>query len=199
MTPMATTKLRAGCYLRVSTTQQDVSMQRHASAALAKQRGWTVVRVFCDEGHSGASDKRPALRELLAAAKRGEFDVVIAYKLDRLGRSTPHLLATLAELETCGVKFVSVTEPIDTSSAMGTMITTVLGAIAQFERDMLIERTRDGLAAARRRGARLGRPRRYVDVERAMRMKRAGMAWPDIARELAVSERTLSRAVAALN
>jgi len=154
------------------------------------------VRVY-EEEESGANDKRPRLAELLAAAHRGELDVVIAYKLDRMGRSSVHLLMTLAELDACGVKFVSVTEPIDTSSPMGTMITTVLAAVAQFERDLIIERTRDGLAAAKRRGQQLGRPRQYVDLNRARVLHANGKKWSDVAALLGVSRATLLRELAA--
>jgi DNA invertase Pin-like site-specific DNA recombinase len=190
--------MRAVCYLRVSRADQNSAMQLEATSALVRQRGWSLVRTFADEGLSGASDKRPALLELMQQAKRGAFDVVVVYKSDRMFRSTSHLLATVAELDAYGVKFVSCTEPFDTASpAMGKLMLTIFGAIAEFERELLRSRTRDGLEATRRRGTRLGRPARAIDITLVRRLRAEDWSWDRIARRVGVGRATLLRAVAA--
>lgn len=190
-------KLRARAYVRVSKGEQHSALQRDATANLARQRGWSLERVHADEGISGATDKRPALRELLAAARAGELDVVIVYKLDRMFRSTRELLDTLASLDAWGVKFVSCTEPIDTASPAGKLLTTILAAIGEFERELIRERTRDGVAAARRRGKRVGRPRRIVDTATVRDLRAKRWSYERIARKLGVGVGTVHRAIAA--
>lgn len=168
-------------------------MQRDETKALVLRRGWKLSRTFADEGQSGASSRRPALQELLAAARKREFDVLVVYRTDRVFRSLRELLATLDELSERDIGFVSVHEPFDTTTSAGRLLLQVVGAFAEFERNVLRERTRSGLEAARRRGARLGRPRRAVDSELTARMRASGMSMPAIARKLGVSESTLHR------
>jgi DNA invertase Pin-like site-specific DNA recombinase len=197
MTITSSEKMRAATYLRVSRSDQSSRLQADETSELVKRRGWSLARSFVDDGISGATAKRPAFRELLDAARRREFDVLVVYRSDRLFRSLRELLATLDELGELGIGFVSVHEPFDTTTSAGRLLLQVVGAFAEFERNVLRERTKSGLDAARRRGAKVGRPRRYVDVQRALMLKQAGKSWPAIARELAVPERTLARAVRA--
>ena len=186
--------MRAACYCRVSTRDQSSQMQLDETNALIARRGWTPARSFVDDGASGASQARRGLRELLAAARRREFDVLVVYRTDRVFRSLQSLLSTLAELEERGIAFVSVHEPFDTTTSAGRLLFQIVGAFAEFERNVLRERTRSGMELARRKGKRIGRPPRSVDPELVVRLRANGAAWDDIARELEVPVRTLQRA-----
>ena len=148
---------RAGLYARVSTNdQQTLPMQSRAMREYAARRGWTIA-VQVREVGSGAA-KREAREKLLEAARRREIDVVLVWRLDRWGRSVTDLLATLQELEHLGVGFVSLTEALDLTTPAGRAMAGLLAIFAEFEREILRERTRAGLAHARQNGKRLGRP-----------------------------------------
>jgi DNA invertase Pin-like site-specific DNA recombinase len=123
----------------------------------AKFKHLDIVQTFTDE-MSGRKQDRPALQAMLAAARRHEFDVLLVWKLDRLGRSAKHLLQVLDELHALGIAFISVTQALDTSTAAGKLLFTVLGAVAEFESSLIGERTRAGLSSARQRGVKLGAP-----------------------------------------
>lgn len=187
--------LRVAIYVRVSTTHQDSQMQLDACTAVANQRGWTIVATLADDGYSGATTARPAYQQLLTDARAGRFDVVLAYKLDRLGRSTREMLHTIDSFEEWGVRFVSATQPIDTDkgSPLGRLVLEILASIGSFERELARERTRDGLAAARRRGRRGGRPRRTVDMTHALELALRGVRPDAIAKRLGISRATLYR------
>ncbi len=154
--------MRAAIYARCSTTDQSVEPQLDALRAYAVARQLEVVEEFLDEGFSGARDRRPALDRLMAAAKRREFETLVVVKLDRLARSTRHLTALAAELEALGVDLVVIDQGLDTSTPAGRLLFNVLAAIGEFELDLIRERTRAGIDAARRRGKRIGRPRAFV-------------------------------------
>ena len=147
--------------MRVSTDGQTVDNQRPALEAVCEQRGWQVVQVYSDNGVSGAKGRtqRHGLDAMLKDASRGRFDVVVVWALDRLGRSLIDLLNTLNELETAGVALVLHQQAIDTTTPAGRMFFQVTGAFAEFERGMIRSRVMAGLARARARGVRLGRPR----------------------------------------
>src|SRR3982751_3391498 len=149
--------LRAGLYARVSTVdQQTLTMQNRAMREYAARRGWAIVLQLREVG-SGAA-KREAREKLLEAARRREIDVVLVWRLDRWGRSVTDLLATLQELEHLGVGFVSLTESLDLTTPAGRAMAGLVAIFAEFEREILRDRTRAGLAHARRNGKRLGRP-----------------------------------------
>ena len=150
---------RAALYARVSTFDQDPEMQLAELRELARQRGW-VATEYIDHGVSGARIKRPALGQLLEDARRGKLDLVVVWKLDRLGRSMVDLVNVLASLDQWQVGFLSLRDPgIDTTTPLGRLLMQLVAAFAQFERDLIRERTRAGLARARARGQVLGRPR----------------------------------------
>ena len=190
--------MRTALYVSCSTAKQEHSpaTQLHELHDYARRRGFTVAHEYIDEGISGARDSRPALDRMLVDSRRGRFDLVLVVRLDRLGRNLRHLLVTLEELSSHGVAFASATEPIDTSTPAGRMVIAVLGAAAEFERGLLRERTRAGLASARRRGQKLGRPRVVVDVLEAERLASAGFSRRAIARRLGVSPATVHRVLA---
>ncbi len=169
---------RAGLYARVSTNdQQTLSMQSHALREYAARRGWTIV-MQVREIDSGAA-WREAREKLLEAARRREIDVVLVWRLDRWGRSVTDLLATLQELEHLGVGFVSLTEALDLTTPVGRAMAGLLAVFAEFEREILRERVRAGLAHARQNGKRLGRPATAAPHAAEIRkLHRAGSANP---------------------
>jgi putative DNA-invertase from lambdoid prophage Rac len=187
---------RAGLYARVSTNdQQTLSMQSRAMREYADRRGWTIA-VQVREVGSGAA-KRVAREKLLAAARRRELDVVLVWRLDRWGRSVTDLLATLQELEHLGVGFVSLTEALDLTTPAGRAMAGLLAIFAEFEREILRERTRVGLAHARENGKRLGRPATAAVHAAAIRkLDRARVSKSEIARRLNVGRTSVRRILA---
>ena len=150
----------AALYARVSTADQTCENQLLELRAYATARGWTIVREFVDAGVSGTKEKRPALDELMKDARRRRFDVVVCWRLDRLGRSLKHLVTLTEELTALGIAFVSLGEGIDCTTPAGKLQLHILAALAEFERERIRERVLAGLARAKAQGKRLGRPRR---------------------------------------
>lgn len=187
---------RAALYLRVSTDGQTVDNQRLALEAVCEQRGWKVMQVYADNGVSGAKGRpqRPGLDALLKDAARGRCDVVLAWALDRLGRSLVDLLDTLGEWEAAGAALVLHQQAIDTTTPAGRMFFQVTGAFAEFERAMIRSRVMAGLDRARARGVRLGRPRTGAKVEAAIRTRlKAGEGVKKVAKAIGVGNGTVSR------
>jgi DNA invertase Pin-like site-specific DNA recombinase len=184
--------MRVALYARVSTDEQEPENQLVELRRYAQARGWTAVE-FVDKGISGSKDRRPALDELVAAAKRRKFDAVVCWRLDRLGRNLRHLILLLDELQALGVSFVSLGEGIDATTPAGRLQLAVLGAIAQFERERVIERVKAGLARARAQGQRLGRRRKTALPEGVQR----GLTVRSAAAQGGVSKSTAARWLAA--
>jgi DNA invertase Pin-like site-specific DNA recombinase len=185
--------LRAGLYARVSTTdQQTLPMQNRAMREYVARRGWTIILQVREVG-SGAA-KREAREKLLEAARRREIDVVLVWRLDRWGRSVTDLLATLRELEHLGVGFVSLTEALDLTTPAGRAMAALLAVFAEFEREILRERTKAGLAHARASGKRLGRPATAAAHTAEIRkLRRAGASKSEIARRLQIGRTSVRR------
>ncbi|HEX4170487.1 MAG TPA: recombinase family protein [Bryobacteraceae bacterium] len=184
---------RAGLYARVSTNdQQTLPMQIRALREHATRRDWNVVMQAREVG-SGAA-QRQAREKLMAAARRRELDVVLVWRLDRWGRSVTDLLATLQELEHLGVGFVSLTEALDLTTPAGRAMAGLLAIFAEFEREILRERTRAGLAQARQNGKRLGRPiTAGLQASEIRKLYRAGVAKAEIARRLRIGRTSVRR------
>jgi DNA invertase Pin-like site-specific DNA recombinase len=182
--------MRAAIYARVSTLDQEPENQLEELRRYVTARGWTAVE-YVDKGVSGAKDKRPALDELVRDAKRRRFDVLVCWRLDRLGRNLRHLILLLDELQAVGVAFVSLAEGIDATTPAGRLQLHVLGAIAEFERARIAERVRAGLQRARAQGKRLGRPHTTLPLERLHEV--AGSSAAQAAATLGVSRSTLKR------
>ncbi len=188
---------RAALNARVSTAEQTVDPQLDALREYARARGLEVVEEFVDLGVSGAKDRRPALDRLLKDAQRRRFDLVACVKLDRLARSVRHLTTLAAEFEALGIGLVVIDQAIDTTTPSGRLLFHVLGAIAEFERDLIRERTAAGMRAARRRGKRIGRPRAITGsatfaLERGLA---EGRSISSLARDLGVSRATVTAEV----
>jgi DNA invertase Pin-like site-specific DNA recombinase len=185
--------MRAAIYARVSTLDQHVENQLAELRQYVERRGWTATQ-FVDVGVSGAKDRRPALDELLKAARRRRFDVLVCWRLDRLGRNLRHLILLLDELQALGIAFVTLGEGIDTSTPAGRLQLHILSAIAEFERSRIQERVVAGLARAKAQGRKLGRPRVMVPLERLESVRHLSVR--EAARELRVSRATLQRRLA---
>jgi DNA invertase Pin-like site-specific DNA recombinase len=191
--------MNVATYYRVSTTDQNVNLQRDAVTALcARHSDWTVTE-YVDSGVSGTKDSRPALNKLMADCRRGKIDRVIVWRFDRFARSVSHLLRALEEFRSLNVDFVSLTEAIDTSTAMGRMVFTILGAVAELERSLIVERVRAGQRAAKARGKHIGR-RSTLTTEIAARiasLRQGGSSERSIASQLGLSNGTVHRVCAA--
>ena len=187
---------RAALYMRVSTKNHGQTTETQAVALqdYAARRGFEIVEEYRDEGISGSKDSRPALDKLMKDARARKFDVVIVARFDRFARSVSHLLRALEEFSHLGVDFVSLSESVDTSTPMGKMIFTVLGAVAELERNLIKERVHMGISRARKQGKRLGRPRRIFDKDKAHRMLET-MSAREVARKLGVSRGVIERAM----
>lgn len=188
---------RAGLYARVSTNdQQTLAMQNRAMREYAARRGWTIA-LQVHEVNSGAA-RRKARERLLEAARRREIDVVLVWRLDRWGRSVTDLLATLQELEHLGVGFVSLMEALDLTTPVGRAMAGLLAVFAAFEREVLQERTKAGLAHARENGKRLGRPATAaVHAAEMRKLHRAGISKSEIARRIQVGRTSVRRILGA--
>jgi DNA invertase Pin-like site-specific DNA recombinase len=180
--------MRAAIYARVSTLDQHVENQLTELRQYVERRGWSAVE-YVDRGVSGAKDRRPALDEMLKAARRRRFDVLVCWRLDRLGRNLRHLVMLLDELQALGIGFVTLGEGIDTSTPAGRLQLHILSAIAEFERSRIQERVRAGLARAVAHGKRLGRPR-VRSVGTSLKVRDAAKLW-------GVSKSTAARWMAA--
>jgi DNA invertase Pin-like site-specific DNA recombinase len=161
------------------------------------RRGLQIVGEFSDV-MSGSKDSRPELAKALALCKQRRTDYLLVWKLDRLGRSLRHLVNTIADLEAVGVGFVSLRDNLDFSTPAGRLMFAVIGAMAQFERDLIRERTKAGIAQARRKGKAIGRPRVAVNASTIASLRAEGASWNAIVKKTGVSMGTAQRAVASL-
>ncbi len=169
------TSKRVALYLRVSTDGQTAKNQRREVEQVAEARGWQVAKVYDDDGVSGAKGReyRKAFDRMLKDGARGEFDMVAAWSVDRLGRSLQDLVGFLGELKALDVDLYLHKQALDTSTPSGRALFGMLGVFSEFEREMIVERTRAGIARARAEGKTLGRPRVSTDTEAAIRDLRA--------------------------
>lgn len=182
--------MRAAIYARVSTFDQEPENQLQELRRYVQARGWTANE-YVDRGVSGSKDRRPALDALIAEAQRRRFDVLVCWRLDRLGRNLRHLVTMLDELQTLGIAFVSLSEGIDATTPAGKLQMHILAAIAEFERERIRERVLAGLQRAKGQGKRLGRPKARIPRERVLAV--AGRPLADAATALGVSRSTLKR------
>jgi putative DNA-invertase from lambdoid prophage Rac len=182
--------VKAAIYARVSTFDQEPENQLQELRRYVEARGWTAVE-YVDRGVSRAKDRRPALDQVVADAKRRKFDVLVCWRLDRLGRNLKHLITLLEDLQAVGVAFVSLAEGIDATTPAGKLQMHILGAIAEFERERIRERVMAGLQRARTQGTTLGRPKGTVPLDRLSTV--AQLSLSDAAVALGVSRSTLKR------
>ncbi|HKT88461.1 MAG TPA: recombinase family protein [Candidatus Sulfotelmatobacter sp.] len=191
--------MRVALYARVSTLDkgQDTEVQLRELRAYAARRGWTAVE-YVDIGVSGTKDSRPQLNAMMQAAKRGKLDCVLVARFDRFARSVSHLLRALEEFRALGIDFVSLNEACDTTTPQGKMLFTILGAVAEFERALICERVRAGLAHARANGRVPGPKPVTLDIVSVTRRRNSGESWRAIASSLGVSPALLVKRTKAL-
>lgn len=190
--------MKVAIYARVSTANngQDPTMQTRELREYCERRGWTVASdgEYVDLGISGTKEKRPEPDRLMADAHRRRFDCVVVWKFDRFARSVSHLLRALETFKAQGIEFVSFSEPMDTSTPAGKMVFTVLGAVAELERSLIVERVKAGLRNARAKGKRIGRPKVDADTAKIAGLRKAGRSWSEITRETGLTKGTAQRA-----
>lgn len=185
--------MKVALYARVSTQEQDPELQLAALRHHVAQRGWELSEEFVDQGVSGARERRPALDRLMKAAWAGRFQMVLVWRFDRFARSVKHLVAALETFRSLNLGFVSLQEQLDTSTPIGHAMFTIIGAMAQLERDIIRERVKAGLERARTRGVRLGRPVVGVTANQVSQLRRDGLSLGSIARRLHCSRATVRR------
>jgi len=186
--------MRIAIYARVSTLKgQDVDMQLVDLQKFSVSKDWTIFREYVDKGVSGAKSSRPQLDKLMKDAAVGLFDAVLVWKLDRFGRSVRHLANSIAELQSHGVTFISLKDSIDLSTAQGRLMFSLLSAMSEFERELICERVKSGMANARRKGKQIGRPAMDVDRGQIVAMKASGATWEGISDALGCSVSTAKR------
>jgi DNA invertase Pin-like site-specific DNA recombinase len=183
---------RTALYLRVSTLDQHPESQLHDLRGLAAQRGLEIVEEYTDH-MSGTKAKRPALDQMMADARNGKFDIVLVWAFDRLARSVRHFLEVLDELNHLQIEFVSFREQIDTSGLLGRAMVIIVGAIAELERSLIIERVRAGMRRAKLEGRRLGRPPLNVDRDALIRDRNRGQSLKQIAKLHGISKASVIR------
>jgi DNA invertase Pin-like site-specific DNA recombinase len=185
----------AALYARVSTLEQNCGLQLAELRRYASQRFDRVLE-FVDIGVSGTQRRRPQLDMLMQGARRRQCDAVVVWKFDRFGRSLKHLLDSLEEFGALGIDFISLTEGIDTTTPTGQLLFGIFGAVAQFERDLIVERVRAGIAHARSLGKQIGRPRVQVDVGPILRLRGDKLSLREIGRKLDIPVSRVRRALA---
>jgi DNA invertase Pin-like site-specific DNA recombinase len=183
---------RAAIYARVSTGDQHLETQLLDLREMAKQRGYEIVQEYSDI-ISGAKSKRPGLDQLLADARRHRFDIVLVAAFDRVARSVRHFLEVLDELGHLNVEFVSLRENIDTGGPLGRAIVVIVGAIAELEKSLIVERVRAGMRRAKLEGRRIGRAPLDIDRAQVVADRRAGMSLTAVAKKYRVSRATVCR------
>jgi len=185
--------VRVAVYSRVSTDGQDPEVQLLALRSHAINRGWEIVDEFVDKGFSGAKERRPAMDRLMKEVWVGKFQAVLVWRFDRFARSVKHLITALETFRNLKINFISLQEQFDTSTPIGQAMFTIIGAMAQLERDIIRERVKAGLARARERGVRLGRPTAEAQSGHVSALRKQGLSLGEIAQRLKCSRSTVRR------
>ena len=190
---------RAPIYARVSTHNgQNPEMQLEEVRQYCGRREWTIVREYVDKGVCGAKERRPSLDQLLTDCRKRAVDCVVVYRYDRFARSLRQLVNALEDFRALGIDFVSLHEGVDTSTPNGRLVFGIFASIAEFERELIRDRVRSGLALAKSHGKRLGRPRVVVDRMKVAGLRKEGRSWTEICQTLGISKGTAQRAVLGL-
>jgi DNA invertase Pin-like site-specific DNA recombinase len=158
--------MKIAAYLRVSTKDQKVDIQNESINSYCKMKGWSNPVLFIDHAESGAKTSRPQFNLMMDAVRKNEFDLILCWKFDRIGRSTIHLLSIMGELNALKIGFVSIMENIDTTTPMGKMMFSVIAALSEFERETIRQRTKSGIDLAKSKGVHCGRPDIYTNKDK---------------------------------
>ena len=184
---------KAAIYVRVSTPDQHVESQFYDLRELAAQRGFEVVHEYEDRGVCGKKARRPGLDLLMADARRKKFSVVLVAAFDRIARSTRNFLQIVDELDNMGIEFISRREGVATGDAMGRLFVTIISAIAELERSLVVERVKSGMRRAKLEGRQIGRARLDIDREQVITDRRSGMSLTQVARKHSISRASVCR------
>jgi len=174
---------------------QDPNVQLRELREYCQRRGLEIAEEFVDKGISGSRERRPGLDRLMVACRKRLIDGVVVYRYDRFARSLRQLVNALEEFRALDIDFISIHEGVDTSTPNGRLVFGIFASIAEFERELIRDRVRSGLAAAKAKGKRLGRPRVDADLEQIASLRASGVSWRAISRRTGVSVRTILRAV----
>ena len=181
---------KIGIYARVSTAdKQDLDTQLIPLQEYANRRGWQVFKIYTDK-ISGSKESRPSLDALMRDAHKRKFDCVLVFRFDRMGRSSRHLIQLLETFQNFGIDFISYNESVDTTTPAGKMLFTMISAFAEFERSIIQERVRAGLAKAKAKGKKLGRPKARIDIEKLKGLRSEGLSIRKIAKMLNIPSST---------
>jgi DNA invertase Pin-like site-specific DNA recombinase len=193
--------MRVAIYARVSTVGngQSPEMQLNELREYCERRSWKIVGEYVDLGISGSKDSRPELNRLMADAHKRRFDIVVVWKFDRFARSVSHLLRALETFKALGIEFCSYSEQMDTSTPTGKMIFTVLGAVAELERSLIVERVKAGIRNAKAKGKRLGRPCVEASDSQINMLLAQGLSMAAVGVRLGISAATVCRRASKLN
>lgn len=190
--------IRAALYARISTLNhgQDPEVQLREVREYCQRRGFEIAEEFVDKGISGSRERRPALDKLMVDCRKRLVDAVVVYRYDRFARSLRQLVNALEEFRALDIDFISIYEGVDTSTPNGRLVFGIFASIAEFEKELIRDRVRSGLAAARAKGRQIGRPRVEADAKRIMSLRASGVSWRMISYETGVSVRTARRVAA---
>jgi DNA invertase Pin-like site-specific DNA recombinase len=186
---------KAALYVRVSTPDQHVESQLYDLRELAAQRGFEVVHEYEDRGVCGKKARRPGLDLLVADARRKKFSVVLVAAFDRIARSTRNFLQVIDELDSMGIEFISRRENVDTSGPMGRLFVTIISAIAELERSLVVDRVKSGMRRAKLEGRQIGRARLDVDRAQVIEDRRSGLSLTQVAKKHGISRASVCRLV----
>jgi DNA invertase Pin-like site-specific DNA recombinase len=184
---------KAAIYVRVSSPDQHVESQLYDLRELAAQRGYEIVHEYADQGISGTKARRPGLDLLMADARRKKFSVVLVAAFDRIARSTRNFLQIIDELDSMQIEFISRREGLATGDATGRLFVTIISAIAELERSLVVERVKSGMRRARLEGRQIGRARLDVDREKVVQDRRSGLSLTTIAKRHNISRASVCR------
>jgi DNA invertase Pin-like site-specific DNA recombinase len=190
---------KAAIYCRVSTSDQRVESQLYDLRELAAQRGLEIVTEYADRGISGTKARRPGLDAMMADARRKKFSVVLVAAFDRIARSTRNFLQIIDELDSMGIEFISRREGVATGDAMGRLFVTIISAIAELERSVVVERVKSGMRRAKLEGRRIGRARLDVDREQVVQDRRSGLSLTTVAKRHSISRASVCRLMKEFN
>jgi len=183
-------------YARVSTDRQTADMQLNELRDFVKRSKWKIYQEYIDQGYTGSNTKRPGFIEMMIQARRKKFDILLVWKLDRLSPSLKDLINTLDELGSLGIDFISYENQLDTSTPTGKLVFQIIGAVAEFEKDIIRERVKAGLANTRRKGKRLCRPPISDDVfKKAAYLRAEGLSFRKVGKSLKVDEGTVRKRI----
>src|ERR1039458_6314047 len=184
---------RAAIYVRVSTPDQRVESQLYDLRAMAAQRGYEIVHEYEDRGVSGTKARRPGLDAMMADARRKKFSVVLVAAFDRIARSTRNFLQIIDELDSMGIEFISRREGVATGDAMGRLFVTIISAIAELERSLVVERVKSGMRRAKLEGRQIGRARLDINREQVVQDRRSGLSLTTVAKRHSIRRATVCR------